>query len=54
LPEDIVKENESLADKYNNKGVFPLILLLNTEGNILKKWDHLPSESLDTFIAELK
>jgi thioredoxin-related protein len=54
LPPDTVKENESLADKYNNKGLFPLILLLNNDGTILKKWEHLPTESLDTFISEIK
>ncbi|HKX85377.1 MAG TPA: thioredoxin family protein [Flavobacterium sp.] len=54
LPPDTVQENESLADKYNNKGLFPLILLLNNDGTILKKWEHLPTESLDTFISEIK
>lgn len=54
LPPDTVKENETLADKYNNKGLFPLILLLNNDGTILKKWEHLPTESLDTFISEIK
>jgi thioredoxin-related protein len=54
LPPDTIKENESLADKYNNKGLFPLILLLNNDGTILKKWEHLPTESLDTFISEIK
>lgn len=54
LPPDTTKENETLAEKYNNKGLFPLILLLNSDGSILKKWEHLPSESLETFIAEIK
>lgn len=54
LPSDTIQENESLADKYNNKGLFPLILLLSNDGTILKKWEHLPTESLDTFISEIK
>lgn len=54
LPPDTIKENESLADKYNNKGLFPLILILNSDGTIIKKWEHLPTESLDTFISEIK
>lgn len=54
LPPDTIQENESLADKYNSKGLFPLILLLSNDGTILKKWEHLPTESLDTFISEIK
>src|SRR6478609_9409111 len=36
LAKDIVKENETLADKYNSKGIFPLILLLDAEGKVIK------------------
>lgn len=54
LADNITQENEKLADKYNNNGLFPLILLLNTKGEIVKKWDHYPSETLEDFIAKLK
>ena len=54
LADSITEENEKLADKYNNTGLFPLILLLNTKGEIIKKWDHYPSETLEDFIAKLK
>lgn len=54
LADNITQENEKLADKYNNTGLFPLILLLNTKGEIIKKWDHYPSETLEDFIAKLK
>src|SRR6478609_4759445 len=30
------KQNESLADTYNSSGAFPLTLLLNADGRILK------------------
>ncbi|CAM4293668.1 thioredoxin family protein [Flavobacterium terrigena] len=54
LAKEIEKENELLADKYNSKGVFPLILLLDAEGNIIKKWEELPKETVEEFIGKLK
>ncbi|HSD15403.1 MAG TPA: thioredoxin family protein [Flavobacterium sp.] len=54
LPADITQENEKLAEKYNNEGLFPLILLVDNNGKVIKKWEHYPSESLDEFIAKLK
>ena len=47
-------ENEKLAEKYNPKGIFPLIILLNENGTVLKKWEKLPSETIDEFINQLK
>ena len=47
-------ENEKLAEKYNAKGLFPLILLLNENGTALKKWEKLPTETIDEFINQLK
>lgn len=54
LADNITQENEKLADKYNNSGLFPLILLLNSKGEIVKKWEHYPSETLEDFITKLK
>ena len=54
LAKEVVKENETLADKYNSKGIFPLILLLDTEGNIIKKWEEFPKETVEEFIGKLK
>ena len=54
LAKEVEKENETLADKYNSKGIFPLILLLDTEGNIIKKWEEYPKETVEEFIAKLK
>jgi len=54
LPVEIMQENEKLAEKYNNKGIFPLILLLNNKGEVVKKWEQYPTETLDEFIAKLK
>ncbi|MBM6500152.1 thioredoxin family protein [Flavobacterium macrobrachii] len=47
-------ENEKLADKYNANGIFPLVLVLDENGKILKKWEKIPDETIDTFLAQLK
>jgi thioredoxin-related protein len=54
LSKEQTAENEKLAEKYNPKGIFPLIILLNENGTILKKWEELPSETIDDFINQLK
>lgn len=54
LAKEIATENGKLADKYNSKGQFPMILLLNEKGEIIKKWEQLPSETLEQFIEKLK
>jgi thioredoxin-related protein len=54
LPKDVVKLNEALADKYNPSGKFPLTLLLDASGKVLKTWDGLPAESAAEFTDEIK
>lgn len=54
LSKEITTENGKLADKYNSKGYFPMILLLNDKGDIIKKWEQLPTETLEQFIEKLK
>ncbi|MCW3093716.1 MAG: thioredoxin family protein [Ferruginibacter sp.] len=53
LSKEQVKQNEALADKYNTKGRFPLTLLIDADGKVLKEWDGLPS-SATQFIQQLK
>ena len=53
LPEAQVKQNESLADKFNPNGKFPLTLLLDEKGNILKVWDGFPGTGPDEFIKQI-
>ena len=36
LSKEQTKRNDSLADKYNAEGVFPLTLLLNSDGKVIK------------------
>ncbi len=54
LSPELKKENASLADQYNKKGLFPYTLLLNAEGKILKSWEGLPSEDALAFSKEIK
>ena len=51
--ESLKKENAALAEQYNQKGLFPLTLLLNSEGKILKTWEGLPAENAQTFTTEI-
>ncbi|NCW13421.1 MAG: thioredoxin family protein [Chitinophagia bacterium] len=37
------KINDALAEKYNKKGEFPLTVLLNAQGKLIKSWDGFPS-----------
>ncbi|MCZ8145395.1 thioredoxin family protein [Flavobacterium sp.] len=54
LPLAQEKANESLADQFNPKGIFPLILVLDDQQKILKKWEGLPQESVADFIKALQ
>lgn len=54
LSPDLKKENASLADQYNQKGLFPYTLLLNSDGKILKSWEGLPSENALAFTKEIR
>ncbi len=37
LPEAQVEQNESLAAKYNNEGVFPMVVFIDADGSVLEK-----------------
>jgi thioredoxin-related protein len=53
LPKVIEKKNEELADKYNPKGSFPLTLLMDEKGNIIKRWEGYINLSPEAFVNEL-
>lgn len=53
LPDDQVKRNEALADKYNPDGEFPLTLLVDENGKVLKKWDGFPNVSPEKFVSQI-
>lgn len=52
-PEQI-KRNEALAEIYNKQGDFPLTLLLNADGKVLKSWNGKPQETPEQWTANIK
>ncbi len=55
IPSDeIVKRNEALAEKYNKEGSFPLTLLLNADGKVIKSWRGKPEVSVEEWTKEIK
>jgi thioredoxin-related protein len=47
------KLNEELAEKYNAQGDFPLTVLINTDGKVIKAWPGFPASKID-FIEDIK
>jgi len=39
LAKDQQAKNDALAERYNSGGKFPLTVLLNEQGKVLKEWD---------------
>jgi thioredoxin-related protein len=54
LSASLQKQNDLLADKYNPSGNFPLTVLLNADGNIVKQWEGFPKMSIAEFVSDLK
>ena len=54
LPSTQQKINDAVADQYNSKGSFPLTVLLNEDGKVLKEWEGFPKLSIDAFIEDIK
>jgi len=54
LSKEQIAHNEKLAEKYNPNGKFPLTLLVDTKGKVVKEWDGYAFASQDKFLAELK
>ncbi len=52
-PEQI-KRNENLAEQYNKNGIFPLTLLLNSDGKVLKTWSGKPDISVEKWVQEVQ
>jgi thiol-disulfide isomerase/thioredoxin len=52
-PEQI-KRNEDLAEIYNKEGSFPLTLLLDADGKVLKSWHGKPQTTPQQWTAEIK
>jgi len=53
LDPKLKSHNEKLAEQYNPQGKFPLTLLLDINGNVIRTWDGLPGESVESFIQQV-
>ena len=51
---EVAKENEALAEQYNTKGTFPLTLLLDPNGKVLKEWPGNPEVSAEQFVQQVQ
>jgi len=47
------EQNNKLADQYNANGIFPLTLLLNNDGSVIKSWEGNPKKSAAEFVRDL-
>jgi len=47
-----VEKNEMLAEKYNPKGLFPLTVLIDSKGDVVKEWEGF-QPSTETFITDI-
>jgi len=54
LSKEQKEHNEKLAERYNPDGKFPFTLLLDAQGNVIKRWDGYVFASQDKFIADLR
>lgn len=54
LSKELQQQNDQLADKYNSKGTFPLTVLLNAKGKVLKEWEGFPKQTPEEFTSDVK
>ena|SRR2546423_6333174 len=53
LTKEKTKENEALADQYDHEGKFPLTLLLDANGKVMKSWEGYSNLLPEKFVAEI-
>ena len=46
-------KNDALADIYNKTGDFPLTVLLNADGKVVKQWSGFPKGTVTDFITDV-
>jgi thioredoxin-related protein len=54
LSPEQTKQNEALAEKYNNEGKFPLTVLINAEGKVVKTWDGYSPSTMNIANLEME
>ncbi len=51
---EVQDQNDMLAEKYNKEGSFPLTLLLDSEGKVLKTWKGYKDGTPEEFVSQIK
>ncbi len=54
LSAEQAKKNDALAEKYNKQGNFPLTLLLDADGKVIKSWTGRPEAPVEKWVKEIK
>ena len=54
LTQELQKENDELAEKYNPTGIFPYTLLLDSSGKVINTWNGFYENGAESFTAEVK
>lgn len=54
LSKDQQKKNDKLADKYNQQGSFPLTVLVDEKGNVIRSWEGYPDMTPEQFTGQIK
>lgn len=54
LAKDVKARNEQLADQYNAKGVFPMLVLIDENGRVIHTWEGEVKASPEDFVNELR
>ena len=49
-----IKSSEALAEQYNPNGIFPLTLILSSNGKVLKKWEGKPKVTVEKWLEEMQ
>ena len=54
LPAEQLKKNNELAVKYNPEGDFPLTVLADENGKVVKEWKGFPDCSPEDFVKQIE
>ena len=54
LPPEQLKKNNELAVKYNPDGDFPLTILADENGKVIKEWKGFPNCSSEDFVKQVR
>ena len=51
---ELQEANDKLAEKYNIKGIFPLTLLLDSNGKVLRSWEGYVKTTPQEFVQQIQ